>query len=316
MKTSNEFDNDYFVNNRGRGIDLTKEWMENHNFKFLGWIRDRKGYRFATVSTYDDGKTYITCSWRGFGSGVVGLDYEIVNREPYILDKLREFLKHGKIKTLDYVYLIFDLKGKHLYIADVIYDLKSRNYPIQEGNELSKKSPYMEQRKLYEIPIREAELLNFFNNKSMNEGEKYWKEMFTRYIRNAIKWVGSEFTGRYLKDAYGWGVDFIVLAQTNKCIEVGYHNPNEKNKRIEEAKKHNVNAYFINHSLEYYQKDVTGKRLALEIASLAEALDLELTDRYYIDFSHLLATSLRLEVKLRSMNIKPMVNMNMYEEDE
>lgn len=265
------------------GLDEGNKWMTEHGFKFQEWIRDSRGYRFAMVHTFDR-RNYITCCYRGFGMGYVGLDCEILDREPFIVDKMKAIAKEHNLPRYDYVYLILELNSKNLYDVDSrIYDLKSRKYPIEYGNEISRNSPSMEKRRTYKVPVRDAEFVNFFNNKTMNEGEKFWKEMFHNYIKNAIKWVGNEFPMRYLKDTYGWGVDFIVLGQTNKCIEVGYHEPTEKEKRMEEARKHNANAYFINHHLKHYQgnKENVGK----EIQKLATSLDLQLTDRYYEDFS-------------------------------
>ena len=264
------------------GLDETKKWMEAHNFKTLGFLRDRGGYRFALVSSFD-GKTYVTCNWFSFKDHRVGLDCEIVDREPFVVNQMKEIARNKHLPTDEYVYLIFIRSSKNLYDADRIYDLKDRGYPTEEGNDISRNHPYMERRELYEVPVGEAELVNFFNNKTVNEGENFWKEMFHRYIKNAIKWVGNEYTGRYLKDTYGWGVDFIVLGQTNKCIEVGYHTPDKLASRMDEAKKHHVNAYFINHQLNHYEgkKENVGR----ELKKMATSLDLQLTDRYYDDFS-------------------------------
>ena len=264
------------------GLDETKKWMEAHNFKTLGFLRDRGGYRFALVSSFD-GRTYVTCNWFSFKDRRVGLDCETVDREPFVVNQMKEIARNKHLPTDEYVYLIFIRSSKNLYDADRIYDLKDRGYQKEEGNEISRNHPYMERRETYQVPVDEAELVNFFNNKTMNEGENFWKEMFHRYIKNAIKWVGNEYTGRYLKDTYGWGVDFIVLGQTNKCIEVGYHTPDKLASRMDEAKKHHVNAYFINHQLNHYKgkKENVGR----ELKKMATSLDLQLTDRYYEDFS-------------------------------
>ena len=264
------------------GLDETKKWMEAHNFKTLGFLRDRGGYRFALVSSFD-GKTYVTCNWFSFKDRRVGLDCETVDREPFVVNQMKEIARNKHLPTDEYVYLIFIRSSKNLYDADRIYDLKDRGYQKEEGNEISRNHPYMERRETYQVPVDEAELVNFFNNKTMNEGENFWKEMFHRYIKNAIKWVGNEYTGRYLKDTYGWGVDFIVLGQTNKCIEVGYHTPDKLASRMDEAKKRHVNAYFINHQLNNYEgkKENVGR----ELKKMATSLDLQLTDRYYEDFS-------------------------------
>ena len=264
------------------GLDETKKWMEAHNFKTLGFLRDRGGYRFALVSSFD-GKTYVTCNWFSFKDRRVGLDCETVDREPFVVNQMKEIARNKHLPTDEYVYLIFIRSSKNLYDADRIYDLKDRGYQKEEGNEISRNHPYMERRETYQVPVDEAELVNFFNNKTMNEGENFWKEMFHRYIKNAIKWVGNEYTGRYLKDTYGWGVDFIVLGQTNKCIEVGYHTPDKLASRMDEAKKRHVNAYFINHQLNHYEgkKENVGR----ELKKMATFLDLQLTDRYYEDFS-------------------------------
>lgn len=264
------------------GLDETKKWMEAHNFKTLEFLRDRGGYRFALVSSFD-GKTYVTCNWFTFKDNRVGLDCEIVDREPFVVNQMKEIARNKHLPTDEYVYLIFIRSSKNLYDADRIYDLKDRGYQKEEGNEISRNHPYMERRELYQVPVGEAGLVNFFNNKTVNEGENFWKEMFHRYIKNAIKWVGNEYTGRYLKDTYGWGVDFIVLGQTNECIEVGYHDPTTKEGRMKAAEEHHVKAYFINHELKYYKdnKENIGK----EIKKLATSLGLQLTDRYYQDFS-------------------------------
>ena len=124
------------------GVDITKDWMVDHKFKFHAWIEDKYGYRFASIYSFD-GKNYITCSYRGFRNRHVGLDCEIIDRDPIIVNKMKEIAKEKNLPNSEYVALIFELNSKNLYDADRIYDLKTRNYPIEYGNEISKNNPHM-----------------------------------------------------------------------------------------------------------------------------------------------------------------------------
>lgn len=267
------------MSDKYNGLDETKEWMEDHGFTSRGFLKDKKGVRFALVSSLD-GRNYITCNYYSFVN-YIDLDCEVLDRDPIILEQMKDIIEDEGYD--EYTALIFNRKAKDLYNADRSYDLRGRGYEIISGNSISQNNPYMEQRKVYRVPMKEADLTNILNNKKINEGESFWKEEFQKYIDTPIKWVGNEYTARQLQEAYGWGVDFIVLGCANKCIEVGYHQPVEKAYRMKKAKEHNVVAYFIDRGLDYYRYDMD--RVGKELKKMATTLDLKLSNKYYRDFT-------------------------------